>query len=445
MNKCSMEKFAWKSLAIVLLIIVELCICTHVSYAEQAKDSNFGRYTYSKKTADQLKNKYEKEPITFAKSHKALQPASTIQKPRYRYKSDGIYKSSSVKKDGIATIMLTGDIMCQAKQQKAAIEKYGKYRFDDSFYYVRSIFSKADYVVGNLETTLSESASYMNEESRVAGSPSCNAPSTFLDALRYAGYDMVVCANNHMCDGGVTGVYQTVEHLNQYGIIHTGAFTDKDEPRYVIAEIDGIKVGFVSYTDIFNSKDRFFTTEGKDVMLNKFSAEKAKNDIAACKKAGAEYIIAYDHCGTEYTSVVNDEQKTQAQDLADAGADLIILSHPHVLQKYSAIYSKSGKKVHVLYSMGNFVSQMETHDECKDSIIVRIKLKKDSSGKVVMIGKSYIPCRCITKYAKRNYAVVPITKQRSETSDFKKSLNRSYDREVNVIGPKMVVLGSYRH
>lgn len=446
MNGSNLRKRITEYLITGVLAILIAGMAAELSYADLCTNDNFGKYTYDKQTAAELQDKYQASEINFSKSHKALKPLATIKKPRYRYSSkSGIYTSSSVKKDGVATIMLTGDIMCQTYQQKRVKSRYGKYNFNDEFYYVKNTLSKADLVVGNLETTLCESASYMSEESNVEGHPNCNAPSTFLGALRYAGYDVLMCSNNHCCDCGVKGIYQSVEHMNQYGLIHTGLFTDEYEPRYVIVKVDGIKVGFVSYSTLFNSRNKYLTSEGQDILLNRFSQGAVEKDVEAAKEAGAEYIIGYIHWGKEYTTEITDSQKQNAKYMADAGVDMIIGSHPHVIQKFDHVYSESGKKVPVMYSMGNFVSQMESHDASKDAIIIRVKLKKNSDGKAYVAAKSYIPCRCITKYSKRSYTVVPLTKKRCATSGCKKSMNTSYKRIKKSVGTKLVMLGSYKH
>ena len=430
-------------LLICLFLALLLLFDTQAVFAKQYDPADLGTYSYSEKQLEKKQPAYESKPLSFQYSHQPLDPLSAIPKPRYTRTKTGMYKSLA-KGDGTATIMLTGDLMCQSRQQRAALEQYGEYRFDDSFYYVRRVFKNADLVVGNLETTLSESASYMSEEGRVDGRPNCNAPSTYLDALRYAGFDLLVTANNHICDGGLRGILQTDAHLNQYGFMHTGTFTVKNEKRYVLAKVDGIKVGFLSYTRYYNNRHLNFTPDGRKTLLNKYSAKKVKRDVKALKAAGAEYIIAYIHWGTEYKTTPDKAQKETAREMADAGVDCIIGSHPHVIQPCTTIRASDGRKVQVFYSLGNFVSHMDRYDTTKDSLIVRLRLKRNSKGKVYLAGKKYIPCRCVTKYNGRNYAVVPVTKKRTETVKCREELIRSSKRIKKILGKDIDTLSIYK-
>lgn len=367
-------------------------------------------------------------------------PLRTIKEPRYKKGSDKIYRSSSIKKDKVAVIMVTGDLMCQKKQQWAAVEKYGRYEFDDNFTYVKKVLSSADFVVGNLETMLSESATYFGEENRVDGKPHCNAPSTFLDAVRSAGFDMVVNANNHVCDTGVKGIFETIAHLDQYKLIHTGLFTNKKEDRYKIVEIDGIKVAWLSYASMFNGKNAYYTSEGKSVLLNAYSQSRARADIQAAKAAGAEYIITYIHWGREYVNQQTDTQRTVARELANAGADYIIGSHSHCLQPYDHVKTSNGKVVPVIYSMGNFVSQMSSKKITMESMILKIKLVKNKKGKVVLKSDGYIPCKIMPSYKGNNYTCLPLTSPYNHGYETKYA-KTYYPHITSVIGKKLKVLG----
>ena len=288
-----------------------------------------------------------------------------------------------------ATIMLTGDLMCHPVQQYAAFDGEN-YDFTPTFQYVKSIFDKADLVVGNLETLVSESNPLSKDINYLQTRPYLNAPESFLDALKYAGYDVLVTANNHACDGGETGILETLDALDTYGFAHTGTFRSQKEKRYVLAEAGDIKVGILSYATYFNKKEQFLSDEKQDFMLNRPSETRLKADVRALRKAGAEYIIAYNHCGKEYSQVPASRQKRYAEMFADAGVDHIISSHPHVLQPYGKVKSH-GKKYPVMYSMGNFVSGMADH-ATKETIILSLTLQREEDGTVSLQKQKYYPC-----------------------------------------------------
>ena len=398
-------------------------------------DSMADDYTYALEHYENGKpafTGYDRNPET---------PNSPIKVARYHLSKDGIYRSS-MEKDGVATILFTGDLMCQKDQQDIALSSYGCYDFRDNFTYVKDILSSSDFTVGNLETMLSESASFYSEEPKVEDRPQCNAPSTFLDAVRYAGFDMVVAANNHNCDTGIKGIFQTLAHLEQYRLISTGLFKNKTEKRYKIIEIDGIKVAFMAYAKYYNTKDQYLTEEGKSVLLNKYSKSRVAKDVKAAKAAGAEYIISYIHWGKEFTNTQSAAQEKYAQDMADAGVDYIIGSHPHALMPYDHVTASDGRIVPVIYSLGNFVSHITSKVITSESMILKIELTKNSSGKVLLKSEGYIPCRILKTYKGNHYTCFPLT---SPYNDGKNTVyaKEAYPHIRSIISTRLKVLGKF--
>lgn len=162
----------------------------------------------------------------------------------------------------------------------------------------------------------------------------CNAPASYLDAIRYAGFDVLVNANNHNCDSAVMGLMDTLDALDERGFMHTGTFRSESDDRVLYVKVNGIKLAILSYATYFNKIEGNFTQLGQDVLLNVYSAQRAQKDIAAAREKGAEFVLVYIHWGKEYTHKVGEQQLSWAQELADAGADYIVGSHPHALQPY---------------------------------------------------------------------------------------------------------------
>lgn len=385
-----------------------------------------------------------------------------IPEPRYTLGADGVYHSSESTNDNEAVIMLTGDLMCQSRQQLAAKTETG-YDFRGEFEYLRDLFSKADLLVGNLEATVSPTAPYMSEQSYVDGSPHLNCPITFLEAIRGAGYDLVMMSNNHNCDLGVRGIYDTLDRVERLGFMHTGLFRSPAEPRYVIAEVEGIKIGFVGYTHYFNHKEEHLTKEGRAALISPYSGQLVERDIRAAREAGAEFIMVYIHWGVEYENdpgriehipvterttgrkfslrVPMDQQYRMAQEIADAGADYILGSHPHALQPYDVITSWDGRSVPVIYSLGNFVSHQK-RDISNDTVILRIVLEKDANGTVRITKEGYVPAHMHVSYKGRHYTVLPLTypyRKDNMSGEFASA----YARITNVIGPKLPIMGTF--
>lgn len=302
------------------------------------------------------------------------------------------------------TIMFTGDLMCQPSQQTAAFN--GKaYNFKPTFKYVKNIFDNADFVVGNLETLISKSLPLTKDMNRLQSKPFLNGPEAYLDALQYAGFDAFIMANNHGCDGGELGITETLDALDSRGIPHTGIFRDRSEKRYFILEQNDIKIGILSYATYFNKKEKFLPADKREDMINRTTQEKINADVKALKEEGADYIVAYNHCGTEYSQEPASRQESYGVMFASAGVDYIIGSHPHVLQPFDLI-RYNNLKVPYIYSMGNFASSM-IDPITKETIILSITLKKTETGEVSLAEQEYYPCYMLDEYEGEPFVLMP--------------------------------------
>ena len=302
------------------------------------------------------------------------------------------------------TVMLTGDLMCQPMQQIKAFDGRS-YNFRPTFKYVKKIFDKADIVIGNLETLVSKSLPLSKDMNRLQSKPYLNAPAEWLDALEYAGFDGFIMANNHACDGGETGILETLEELDSRGSPHTGLFKDNQENRYFTMEQNGIKIGVISYAAYYNLKEKFLSGSARDYMLNRPIQAKMNADVQALRREGAKFIIAYNHAGTEYSQIPAPRQERYGRMLAQAGVDYIIGSHPHVLQPYEPLLYGEDTTPYI-YSMGNFTSAM-LDPITKETLILSLALEKTESGKVVLADQTYYPCYMLDEYKKEPFVLIP--------------------------------------
>lgn len=175
------------------------------------------------------------------------------------------------------------------------------------------------------------------------------SPAALADALRDAGVDVAVLANNHCCDNGAEGIRTSVEELDRCGIRHTGAFADsadykKNNPLYLTH--CGIRLAIVNYT---------YGTNGMPVpegtVVNLIDTVRMAADLAAARASGVDFIVACVHWGDEYQRRENAAQRSLAAFLRRHGTDVVVGSHPHVIQPWVADSSHV-----VLYSLGNLVS-----------------------------------------------------------------------------------------
>lgn len=370
----------------------------------------------------------------------ALPPLSPIPEPRFVCR-DGVYINPNADKTNTAVLMFAGDMLCLAVQQENAYSE-GTYNFNTSFEYIKRVFAHADFVAGSLETMLSHTSPYKLEQPRLVGpvgiNGNNNAPATFLAAARYAGFDALVTANNHNLDTGIRGILETLDNLHRYDLPSTGMFTSQESERHLMFDINGIRIALFSYTTDFNTLESEFTNEELSAHLSKYDVDKAKINIALARARGAEYIIVYMHWGSQNHSKVTKSQLKYSKELANAGADYIIGSHPHVLNKYDIITAKDGRKVPVMYSLGNIIGSMDVSPDRlnRDSIILRLELAKE--GNLVRLANDgYIPCFICWTFQDKKFVTVPCEKSinRVQTT---RNMEISRKRACKTIGDKII-------
>ncbi|MEI6131678.1 MAG: CapA family protein [Bacillota bacterium] len=328
-----------------------------------------------------------------------------------------------VRKATQAKIIFAGDLMALGAQIRGV--KHGsKYNFMPVFQNVKNIISKADYAFANLESPIAGDK-FGFKRNFPGQIPVLNAPVSFLDAVKSAGFDCVMTANNHCVDQKEVGLINTIKNIKAKGLKYTGTFLSKTDPNKTkIITVNNIKLGILSYTRRFNGKENYLTKAKQEYMINKFEPTKAKNDVKRLKKAGAEYVIVYIHWGNENTNSYDYSQERDGKALAVAGANLIIGTHPHSLQGIRNIYVKVGattKKTVVVYSLGNFVSSMPRAIN-RDGALLEFTFKKSVKGVVTASLTNKIPI-----YTMPSYKGVPFCEVASKivkTSETRASIAR---------------------
>ncbi len=366
----------------------------------------------------------------------ACEPLGPVVSRYSQNPHNGHWENAGAEATNDAVIMLVGDMMCGKKQMQTQCTPEQGWNFNDSYDFVKEITAEADFAAGNLETLLAAGWPYMLDESYIDNMNNCNATSRYLDAVRYGGFDAVVMANNHNCDGGTRALLETIDQVEKYRLAHTGVFRDAAEQRFFIANINGIKVGFLSYIcqeTGFNNKDAGWSREDKDALLNIFSPEKAQKDIAACREAGAEYVIVYMHWGFKNFRNVVQHQVNGAQAVAEAGADYIIGSNPHMVQRYELLTTGDGRSVPCVFSVGNFQSVMNQIVGNRDCVIMRLRLTRAADGHIVLAENNYIPCYTYTTCGNSRWAPVAVSQQFNPSAK-KKNRKSTYDRIVSAMG-----------
>lgn len=293
-----------------------------------------------------------------------------------------------------ATVVSTGDIMVHSTQLTGAYNKTtGEYDFSSYFKEASSYFKSADLAVANLEVTFggTESGSF-------SGYPAFNTPDSLADVIKQSGLNFLLTSNNHSYDTGLFGLKRTAQILKQRNIEFIGTRETEAEPIYTVKDINGIKIGMANYTYETDGQaegrkylNGAIISEEANNLISSFSYKNidafyfdAENTISQMKAQGAEFIVFYIHWGNEYKTDANTWQKTIAQKLSNLGVDIIIGSHPHVVQPIDLIYAEGGERTTIcLYSTGNAISnqRQELMDSCpsghtEDGLLFNYTLKK---------------------------------------------------------------------
>lgn len=272
-----------------------------------------------------------------------------------------------------AELLFAGDAMQhQAQIDQARLRGDGGYDYSDCFTYIAPTVTEADYAVCNLEVPLGGGPDY-------TGYPCFSAPDSYAEALRDAGFDMFMTANNHSLDRRDRAARRTLVALDSLGIDHVGSYRDsldREEKVPFIKNIKGFKIGFLNYTYGTNGIP---PQDGVEIAL--IDRERMAREIRKTREAGAEILVVMVHWGVEYVLLQNRNQEELADFLVDQGVDLIIGGHPHVIQPMKVVRNeKEGKDVLVVYSLGNLISNMKTADT-RGGALVRARIERDADGK----------------------------------------------------------------
>ncbi len=369
--------------------------------------------------------------------------------------------SGQLREVGRASILATGDLMMHMPTVRSGYSG-GEYNFDYIYSYIKEYVSAADYAVVNLETTLSGT-----EGRTYTGYPKFNSPDAVASGAKSGGFDMMTTGNNHCYDYGTPGLLRTLEVIQSAGLDTLGTHEKADDQKYLIKELNGIKVGMMSYTfgQIGDEPSRpavnGLPTDSKAAgLVNAFDYEKlelfyteVENQISAMGAAGADVFFMFIHWGDEYTTRVNAKQEAIAQKLCDLGVDVIAGSHPHVVQTMDLLKSTKddAHQTLVIYSMGNFLSNQRSNNialttgQSEDSLLFTVTLVKYSDGTVVIDSVDIQPTWVLIRGSGdgRTYHILPLDYDvedwgetfelsATQTADARKSYNRTMD----IIGNK---------
>lgn len=373
---------------------------------------------------------------------------------------DASYTESEVEfEETTATILSTGDIMVHSTQLDGARVSGDEYDFSAFFKEADEYFKKADLSIGNLEVTFGS-----RESGAYSGYPMFNTPDSLADVIKDAGINLLLTSNNHSYDTGLFGLKRTAKVLKEKGIEFVGTKETEEDPSYLVKNVNNINIGITNFTyetTGANSGGRKYLNgmilkEEANNLVNSFNYNnldafysEAEEMIDSMKDDGAEFIVFYLHWGNEYQLQANSYQKSMAQKLSNMGVDMIIGSHPHVVQPIELITSEDGQNTTVcVYSMGNAVSNQRQElmsPECttghtEDGMLFEFTLRKTKDG-VILDSLDLIPT-WVNKYpggSGYQYTIYPLENMNDGSSKYgldsasAARAARSYDRTKKIV------------
>ena len=296
-------------------------------------------------------------------------------------------------KDITINMTVIGDIMCHTTNFYDAYEKTSDtYDFSKVFSDIQNYIQSADISIGNLETT------FAGKDIGYTGYPTFNTPEQLAQNLVDLGLDVVSTANNHSLDKRYSGLVSTLDELDKVGLSHTGTYRSKEEQNTIlIKDVNGIKIAFLAFT--YGTNGIPVPTD-KEYCVNLIEEHLIIDQINKAKQLNPDIICVNMHWGDEYKLKQNSTQEELADLLFKNGVDIILGSHPHVLEPMQkrtiTLEDGSTKDGFVIYSLGNFMSG-QVIENTRNSIILNLQITKHSDNKITIDSYNYIPTYMLDK------------------------------------------------
>ena len=371
-----------------------------------------------------------------------------------------------------AQIAVTGDVLMHMPVINTGLQSDGSYNFDPIFQYLTPYASAADYAAANLETTLCGT----DKGYKYSGYPAFNCPDEIVDALKNAGFDLLLTANNHCYDTSEYGFLRTIRRVREKGLQVLGTRASAEELKYAVQDIGGIKIGMVNYTyqglpdnpvagKVYMNKNTLSDTCAPLVnafipgQLDSFYLE-IRQCLEEMKNAGAEATVMFIHWGSEYQTTPSAEQQQMAQQLCDLGFDVIVGGHPHVIQPVELLTSRldPDRKTLCLYSTGNAVSNQRIQEmnlktgHTEDALLFSFTFAKYSDGTVYLESTDLLPCWVdLRTNPQQEYPILPLDASLREqwqslyslTDEALANAQKSFERTTALTGAGLLTAQNY--
>ena len=336
--------------------------------------------------------------------------------PKQEEKTEEVQKEET--KTSKLSLIMVGDALLHGSVYRDAY-KNGVYNFDSQLEYIKTIVQNYDLAFYNQESILG------GTELGLSDYPTFNSPWEFGDAMINSGFNLVSLANNHTMDRGEKAVSNSCEYWkSKEDVLAVGSYCSKEDSETIqIKEKNGIKYTLLAYTYGTNG---ISVPQGKEYLVNLYSDEKAKSDIEKVRDK-VDLLIVSMHWGTEYKSEPTEEQKREAEYLSSLGVDIIIGTHPHVIEPITYINDTL-----VIYSLGNFISAQSTNNDYNTMVelMTSVDIIKEEKNGQTTIKLDNLNNELLFNYYKKgskwtDFKVIPFSQMNSNyNSDYQRLYNK---------------------
>lgn len=335
-------------------------------------------------------------------------------------------KKEKVKEEKLSLVMV-GDALLHSSLYNDAYQN-GTYNFSPQLELIKPIVQNYDLAFYNQESILGGTSLGLSSY------PTFNSPQEFGDAMVDAGFNLVSLANNHTMDKGVKAIESSCNYWKTKDVLTAGSYcSGEDADNIQVKEKNGIKYALLAYTYGTNG---ISVPQDKPYLVNLYSDEKAKADIEKVRDK-VDLLIVSMHWGTEYRSEPTDEQKREAEYLSSLGVDIIIGTHPHVIEPITYI----GNTL-VIYSLGNFISAQTTSNDYNTivELMTSVDVVKTTKNGQSEIKLENLNNELLYNYYKKgrswtDFKVIPFSQMNESYNPDYKRLYEKYSGVVRMYNP----------
>ena len=280
-------------------------------------------------------------------------------------------------KDIVVSFTALGDNIAHAPNYNQAHERAvanggDGYDFGYAYAEVEDMFSRKDVTVLNQETLI------CGDGWKITSYPMFNSPKELGLHMRDIGVDVFTIANNHCLDKGEEGLRDCLNFYDENNLLRVGAYLNKEDRSNIrTIERNGLTISFLSYTESLNGLK---LPSGSELEIGMYDMDVILEEVAKAKEISDICVVSL-HWGTENRGAQEEYQEIAAKKLAEAGVDVIIGNHPHVLREIEVLDNSDGSQTIVAYSLGNLISaQLESYNLIGGILDFDVVVPADGSG-----------------------------------------------------------------